>query len=180
MFFTDSSSKENGAAAITDEMRLTLAYGLHYRFKDIPYEFEEFAAGVMENCLGGNATTTQRSGDFGVDILHDRGRHGLYLGQVKCKAPGENVDYEPISIIHSQIMKQRAKGGYVITTSNFTTGAQQYANEIKRENQIEIHLINGYELVRYWLGEKENWFASENTGGLFTWLLKEVTGWPKY
>lgn len=115
--------------------------------KQTPYEFEKFVSEVMEKVFGGKAYTTAKSGDFGVDFEHDR-EDGLYLGQVKVYK--DDLDYSPIALIHSNIVKQGAKGGYVITTSDFTPAAKRYAKE------LNIELIDGVQLVTYWLESMES------------------------
>lgn len=135
-----------------EEIKKTLLIGLYHRFNaDVgqlegedsnPYEFESFVAQVMEIYYGGNAFVTQRSGDYGVDIEHNR-VDGRYLGQVKCYS--DSIKYEPIALIHSNMVKEDAKGGFVVTTSQFTEPAKKY-NEV-----LNIELIDGMKLVEYWL-----------------------------
>jgi restriction system protein len=134
-------------------MHQTIAIGLYHRFKkseedstETPWDFEKFVANIMVDYLGGEATITQGSGDFGVDIEHRRD-NGLYLGQVKCY--NHPVGYEPIAIIHSQMVKQGAKGGFVVTTSTFTDNAIAYAED------LNIELIDGEKLVEYWAASKQ-------------------------
>lgn len=43
------------------------------------------------------------------------------------------------------MIKQNAKGGYVITTSAFTKAAKQYAEG------LDIELVDGVRLVELWL-----------------------------
>lgn len=59
------------------------------------------------------------------------------------------VGFGPIAIIHSQMVKQDAIGGYVITTSDFTSNARNYAEG------LDIDLINGTQLVELWLEHLE-------------------------
>ncbi|WP_068672174.1 restriction endonuclease [Oceanobacillus sp. Castelsardo] len=146
------------------ELKRTMAMGLCYRFnfpkvknekqenvfekstnlfiKQVPFEFEEFVAEIMKIKYGGSVITTSKSGDFGVDFEQDR-EEGLYLGQAKAKK--HDLDFSPIALVHSNMIKQGAQGGYVITTSDFTPSAKKYA-----EN-LNIELINGVDLVTYWL-----------------------------
>ncbi len=138
----------------SQDMYGTMAMGLYERFKqeegkgegkkENPLEFENFVARVMVNYYGGQAFVTGGTGDYGVDIDHDH-QSGKYLGQVKCYAPGHLVPFEPIAIIHSQMNRQEAKGGYVVTTSDFTAHARKYAEG------LNIMLINGTQLVALWL-----------------------------
>lgn len=138
------------------ELHWTLANGLYQRFKrpeageekeENPLLFEKFVAKVLENYYGGSAFVTKSSGDFGVDIEHKRD-DGLYLGQVKCS--WGSIGFDPIAIIHSQMVKQDAKGGFVITTSDFTANALKYARD------LNIDLIDGKMLAQYWILGLEN------------------------
>ncbi|MDH4620193.1 restriction endonuclease [Brevibacillus sp. AY1] len=150
--------------ATEEELYKTIAAGLYHRFKkrntkdgekaaidtpyqkdssdENPYTFEEWVASVMQKYRGGYASSTKASGDYGVDIEHSRDG-GLFLGQVKCYPTP--VNYEPIAIIHSQMVKQNAQGGFVVTTSEFTPNAKKYAAE------TNIELIEGTELAKIWI-----------------------------
>lgn len=133
-----------------EDMKETLRIGLYNRFKreleqekdEDPLLFEHFVAAIMTSVRGGSTNVTKSSGDFGIDI-EERTDSGLYLGQVKCYK--EHIAYDPIAIIHSQMVKQGAVGGYVITTSDFTSNARAYAQG------LNIDLINGRQLVELWL-----------------------------
>jgi restriction system protein len=70
---------------------------------------------------------------------------GLYLGQVKCYY--YDLSYEPIALVHSQIEKQGAAGGFVVTTGSFTENALTYWHELK---------IDGQTLVKYWVESEGN------------------------
>ena len=151
------------------ELKQTLAMGLYLRFnyprtkkedgstvfdrgseiflKQLPYEFEDFVASVIKKRFGGDVYVTSRSGDFGVDFEHITEK-GLFLGQAKVYK--EDVNFEPIAILHSNMVKQNAVGGYIITTSGYTKAAKEYAKE------LNIELINGVALVEYWLGSIDN------------------------
>lgn len=115
--------------------------------KQDPLMFEHFVADVFEKAKGGSTWVSPSSGDFGVDFEH-RTEEGLYLGQVKCYQ--NDVAFDPIALIHSNMVKMRAKGGYVITTSSFTTAARQYAEG------LDIELIDGVKLVELWLSGMVN------------------------
>lgn len=68
---------------------------------------------------------------------------------MKCYNDMNLVGFGPIAIILSQIVKQGAVGGYVVTTSNFTSNARNYAEG------LDIELINGTQLVELWLEHLE-------------------------
>ncbi|MCM3594183.1 restriction endonuclease [Metabacillus idriensis] len=146
------------------ELKKTMALGLAIRFnyprvdkddgtyefekssdiflKQLPLEFEEFVAQIFKKKYGGDIYVTRATGDFEIDFEHTR-ETGLYLGQVK--AYRHDLDFKPIAIIHSNMIKQNAVGGYVITTSSFTKAAREYAKN------LNIQLIDGVQLVDYWL-----------------------------
>lgn len=140
------------------EMKRTLAMGLYMRFckedaekpktissiylKEDPYLFEDFVAKVIVKAKGGSAYVTGASNDYGVDIEHTS-PDGLYLGQVKCYMG--DLSFNSIALIHSNMVKQGATGGFVVTTGCFTQNAKKYAEG------LNIELINGVSLVEYWL-----------------------------
>lgn len=133
------------------EMKKTLLAGIIKRFgyvqtseeEETPLDFERFVAKILRINYGGKTSVTRASGDFGVDIEHHRGKN-LHLGQVKCYIEDNPVGYEPVAIIHSQMVKQGAAGGFVVTTSDFTGNAKKYAED------LNIQLIDGSMLVELW------------------------------
>lgn len=144
----------------SEEFKKTLAMGLYLRFrqekefykpliesseifiKENPIQFESFVASIIESSRGGNTWVFPASGDFGVDFEHNL-ENKKFLGQVKCKQ--DNLSFDPIAILHSNIVKQNADGGYVITTSSFTKHAKEYAKN------LNVELIDGIKLVELWL-----------------------------
>lgn len=140
----------------TEEFKKTLAFGIYQRFckeneeksysssylKNNPLDFEHFIADILKHKYGESTFVTKSSGDFGVDIEHGVG-DGKVLGQVKCYK--DDVGYEPIALIHSNMVKQNASSGYVVTTSNFTSHARSYAEG------LNIDLITGTDLVEMWM-----------------------------
>ncbi|WP_158212440.1 restriction endonuclease [Natranaerobius trueperi] len=131
------------------ELKRTLIKGLIYRFNnnegnETPFDFERFVANLFEKHYGGNAIVTESTGDGGIDIEHFQGEE-LYLGQVKCFDETNTVDYTPIAIIHSQMIKKGAKGGFIVTTSRFTENARKYAEG------LDIELYDGKDLVNLWI-----------------------------
>jgi restriction system protein len=146
----------------SDEMKQTLAIGLYMRFrkenedgnslstsylKQDPIMFESFVAEVIERAKGGSTWVSPPVGDFGVDFEHTT-EDGLYLGQVKCKQG--DLPFNDIALVHSNMIKRGAIGGYVITTSSFTPAAREYALG------LDIELIEGVQLVELWLEGLEN------------------------
>jgi restriction system protein len=139
------------------EMKKTLAMGIYMRFrketeedkslstsylKQDPLMFESFVAEVIERAKGGSTWVSPPTGDFGIDFEHTT-EDGLYLGQVKCYRG--DLPFEAIALVHSNIVKRDAVGGYVITTGSFTPAAREYAKG------LDIELIEGVQLVELWL-----------------------------
>ncbi|WP_070120427.1 restriction endonuclease [Bacillus marinisedimentorum] len=146
----------------SEEMKRTLAMGLYMRFKkedeedkhlsssyikQNPIMFESFVAEVIESAKEGSTWVSPPNGDFGVDFEHVTD-NGLYLGQVKCYKG--NLPFEPIALVHSNMVKRGATGGYVVTTGSFTSAAMNYAED------LNIELIDGVKLVELWLTGLEN------------------------
>ncbi len=142
----------------SSDIKKTLAMGLYYRFKKAtpeeanqtvsslfirqdPLEFELFVMNVIEGYYGGTVYISPPS-DEGINLEHDR-EDGLYIGQVKCLE--KDLGFEAIAILHSQMIKKDAKGGYIVTTGDFTDKAKTYAEE------LNIELIKGTQLVEYWI-----------------------------
>jgi restriction system protein len=142
------------------QVHRTLATGLYYRFhqesgdrtkdaQDIspvyirnnPYELAYFVSDILEGTLGGQAYVTQASAGAGVDIEHER-KEGLFLIQVRCSRT--DTDLEAIALLHSQVVRQKAQGGWVISTGGFTDAARRYADE------TDIVWVDGIRLAKLW------------------------------
>ena len=140
-----------GLIDCNQEMKETLLAGLTDRYghavtheeDTIPLNFERFVAKILRVYYGGKTAVTRINSDFGIGIEHRRGNQ-LHLGQAKCPGGECLIDYEPVAIIHSQMIKQGAAGGFIATTSGFTGRAKQYAEDLK------IDLIDGSMLVELW------------------------------
>ncbi|MGD7025251.1 restriction endonuclease [Rossellomorea vietnamensis] len=145
----------------SEEMKKTLAMGLYMRFrketeedknisssylKQDPLMFESFVAEVFERAKGGSVWVSPSTGDFGIDFEHTT-EDGLYLGQVKCYRG--DLPFEAIALVHSNMVKRGASGGYVVTTGSFTPKAKEYASG------LNIELIEGVNLVDLWLASIE-------------------------
>lgn len=130
------------------DIKKTLLIGLYHQYNcngkdENPWDFERFTAKIMEKHYKGLSYVTAASNDFGVDI-ELKTNDGIYLGQVKCYDQDNKVGFEPIAIIHSQMIKQKAKRGFVVTTSQFTNSAKSYVEG------LNIDLIDGMELIEIW------------------------------
>jgi restriction system protein len=145
---------ERAILEITDcnrEMKKTLLAGLIKRFdsatpedgEERPLDFERFVAKILRCSYGGRTSVTKAGWDQGIGIEHRRGMN-LHLGQVRCLNEDTLVDYQPVAVVHSQVVKQGAAGGFVATTSEFTGKAKKYAED------LNVDLIDGSMLVELW------------------------------
>lgn len=136
-------------AEYNKDIQITLRKGLVARFGDAkaaetPWDFQRFVARVVEGYCGGRAVVTPANSDYGVDIRLERDGE-LYLGHVKYCTEENVLGFQSVATIHSQIIKHKAKGGFVVTTSGFTPKARTYAKG------LNIELIDGHRLVDMWV-----------------------------
>ncbi|MFC5775167.1 restriction endonuclease [Ectobacillus antri] len=136
----------------SEDYRKTLAMGIYYRFKKAvenetvsrvfirqnPLQFETFCADLLERVYGGSCTVTTASGDYGVDFEH-RVNGELWLGQ--CKVYCGDMPFNAIALIHSNMVKRGAAGGYIITTGSYTEPARAYAAG------LNIKLLSGPDIA---------------------------------
>ncbi|HPZ89733.1 MAG: restriction endonuclease [Firmicutes bacterium] len=131
------------------EMKKTLLQGLVPRFgaedeADPALDFARFVARLLRMKYGGKTSVTMANALTGVDIQFWRGQD-LLLGRAICCPQQQPIDFEPVAVLHSQMLKQGAKGGFVVTTSDFTPQARKYAQD------LAIDLINGPRLIDLWV-----------------------------
>lgn len=143
-----------------EEFKRTLCMGIYYRFmkqqegekvsssfiRQTPLEFEVFAAQIIEKVYGGICSVTSASGDFGVDIEH-RVNGKIFYGQ--CKVYCTDLPFNSIALIHSNMVKHGAEGGYIITTSAFSANAKKYAQG------LNIELIDGPRIAELYMKSLE-------------------------
>lgn len=160
------SSILNKIISQNDDVRKILLAGMYQRFKsevgktaDTPFDFEHFVAKTIQITLGGTCEVTPRSNDRGIDIYH-YSEVGLQIVQVKCHAPNDRIDFTPIAVLHSQMVKQNTEGALVVTTSSFSEEAIKYANE------VNVRLIDGEQFLDMWL-QSINLIEEENGKDLF-------------
>lgn len=143
--------RHNIINSLNNDVRKILLAGMYQRFKkeegkteDTPLDFEYFVAKTIQIIQGGKCEVTPPSNDGGIDILH-YSDEGLQLVQVKCYAPNIRIDFQPIAVLHSQMIKQNAECALVVTTSSFSQEAIKYANE------VNVRLIDGEQFLDMWL-----------------------------
>nr|WP_279664043.1 restriction endonuclease [Ectobacillus ponti] len=137
-----------------NELKRTLAMGLYCRFKggeeplsqqflkQKPSDLERFCANLLERHFGGSAFITVPQHDFGINLEYTRDG-GLYVGRICCEQG--DIGYDAIALLHSNMVKRTAKGGYFVTTGGFTREAEDYARG------LNIELIPGPRLAELWM-----------------------------
>lgn len=144
-------SKLGQVVAAHDDVRKILLAGVYQRFRgeegkseDTPEAFERFAAKVIQQYYGGRTEIAVERHNGGVDIVHYL-EDEVYLGQVLCAVPKQQVGYEPVAVLHSQIVRSNAAGGFFITTSGYTAEAVDYAID------VGIKLFTGEQFLNMWI-----------------------------
>jgi restriction system protein len=140
-------SKLNRLITRHEDIRKLLLAGMYQRFAEAPSDYERFVAETIQTWFGGEVTITPTGGDGDIgriDIVH-RLEGRLLLGEVQCFAPNRAVDYVPIALLHSQLVRMGADGGFFVTTSTFTDQAVSYAES------VGIELWNGEQFLEMWM-----------------------------
>ena len=123
------------------------------------YEFEDYVSNILRN-MGFEIEQTTYSNDGGIDIVANYNKpifSGRYI--VQCKNWQGNVGAPEIRDLYGVVMDQRANKGILITPSDFTEQAYEFA---KGKN---IELING--VVLRTLSDS----SSENTSQNYKLLM---------
>lgn len=157
-------------------LKQRLAMGLYFQFmkedeerkysnvfdKKTPLEFENFIADIMEHHYGGKSYVTASSGDYGVDVeIHTKDGEVIY-GQVKCYA--NDLPFDPIAKVHSNMVKFGADRGFIITTGGYTKNAKNYAEG------LNIQLFNGIQLADIYLSSLQS--ETENIADTYSLTLQ--------
>ncbi|RKU24403.1 hypothetical protein C6503_00750 [Candidatus Poribacteria bacterium] len=85
------------------------------------------------------------SNDGGIDGIINEDRLGLDVVYIQAKQWEGNVPRPEIQKFAGALQGQRARKGIFISTSNFTSGAEEYVKTI----DSKIILINGSQLAQY-------------------------------
>jgi restriction system protein len=114
-----------------------------------PRTWEEILAGALDK-QGFKVTLTPRSGDYGRDVIAEKGGIGSMriLGSMKAYAPDRLVPREHVHEVLGVVETERATKGMIVTTSDFAPhlfDAPGLAAAIP--NRLE--LINGVQLQNW-------------------------------
>ena len=114
-----------------------------------PRKFEELVAAILAR-QGYEVELTPASNDGGFDLyVASKESLGSFLYVVECKrfTPPNKVGVQLVRALHGVVRKTRANAGILVTSSFFTRGAANYADE----TMFELHLHDFLALKR-WLG----------------------------
>lgn len=107
-------------------------------------DFEHLITALLSR-MGFQAEMTKTSGDGGIDIVAAFDRPifgGWYLFQCKRFAPDNLVGAPTVRDFFGAVMAERAVKGIFVTTSDFTSQAQEFAQK------AGVELINSHELSK--------------------------------
>ncbi len=108
------------------------------------YEFEQFVARMLDSLGFRDTQVVGRSGDEGVDVLSYL--HSPLITAkiaVQVKRHTANVGPKDVSYLRDR-WARRADRLLIVTTSEFTPGAREVANE---EGQAKVELVGGGQLI---------------------------------
>ena len=113
-----------------------------------PYRFERLVVDLLEKMGYGKGRQIGGSGDGGIDGIINQDPLGLEKVYIQAKRyDTAQVGEPPIRNFAGSLVAKGASKGVFITTSNFSSPAQQTAQNISAGNQF-IRLIDGLELSR--------------------------------
>ena len=113
-----------------------------------PTSFERLVIGLLERMGYGDGRPVGRSGDQGIDGIINQDPLGLEKVYVQAKRWDSGQVGEPeIRNFSGSLIAQGANKGVFITTSTFSSTAQQSAKNISMGNQF-VRLIDGRELAQ--------------------------------
>ena len=143
-----SSQIVTDVTAVNDELLQVLHRDPKLLWTISPRKFEEVVAELISR-LGYAVELTPASKDGGFDIYAAR-RDGLgefmYLVECKRYAPTRKVGVEIVRSLHGVVNSVRATAGIVVTTSHFTSGAEEF----QKRNSFQLQL-HDYLVLRRWL-----------------------------
>lgn len=132
-----------------DKLNTSLATELaSYMAKMDPYQFEQLVVDLLAAMgYGGSreeaATVTRKSGDEGIDGIINQDRLGLDVVYIQAKRWANNVGRGDVQAFVGALAGKQATKGIMITTSDFSKGAHEYAIAISQK----VILIDGARLA---------------------------------
>ena len=145
---SEDSTPDEQIAALYRELSDRLAEKLLERVKQVsPDSFERLVVSLLEKMGYGQGQTVGRSGDGGIDGIINQDALGLEKVYIQAKRWGSQVGEPEIRNFAGSLDKQGANKGVFITSSSFSSTAEETARFISAGNKF-IRLIDGEELAR--------------------------------
>jgi len=114
-----------------------------------PYDFELFVLDIYKR-LGWEVESTPRSHDEGIDGFLRKGNSSLVL-QCKCYDAGNRVGAPTLYALLGVVEKTKSTGGVLVTTSDFSRKAEEWAEGQRLELVDSTRL---QELIKQALGSE--------------------------
>ena len=144
----DESTPDEQIAALYRELSDRLAEELLERVKQVsPDSFERLVVSLLEKMGYGQGEAVGRSGDGGIDGIINQDALGLEKVYIQAKRWEDPVGEPEIRNFAGSLDKQGANKGVFITSSSFSSTAEETARFISAGNKF-IRLIDGEELAR--------------------------------
>ena len=147
------------------------------------YEFEDFIANLLRQ-KGFKVTQTDYSNDGGVDLIAEYFKplfSGKYI--VQCKNYTNNLVGQPeLRDLYGVVMSENANKGILITTSDFTTQAKNFAKGKNLElinGSILNNLIKGVDLTTVEEPELKFWEYPDFDKKTYDFLKKRLKAGKK-
>jgi restriction system protein len=153
----DDRTPNEQIEASTNEIRASVASQLLQRLRDEDPEFLEQTVLKLLHAMGYGSSEDDLqhlggSGDGGVDGVIKQDKFGLDQIYVQAKRYGSNVVGRPhIQNFVGALSGKHATRGVFITTSQFSTDAEEFAKNVP---QYRIILIDGEDLVQLMIEHK--------------------------
>ena len=113
-----------------------------------PRRFEEIVADILAR-QGYQVELTPASGDGGFDIYAAKSETlGRFLYLVECKryTPPQKVGVRVVRELHGVVQAKGANAGIVVTTSYFTSRAQEFRHSLEHRMHLKDYIA-----VRHWI-----------------------------
>jgi predicted RecB family endonuclease len=108
---------------------------------EIGNNYEHYVAEVLKNQGYTNVQVTKQSGDYGVDVLAQKGRDRY---AVQCKHYSDPVGVKAVQEVHSGMMYYKCDRAMVVTNSSFTKPAMQMAHKLGVELVGNVCMQEGF------------------------------------
>lgn len=127
---------------ILNQLTVFNSQSIEKMIQQTPYEFENSVANIYKE-LGYKVRVTSQSNDKGKDIIMFKDGK-KYLVECKKYSSANLVNRPELQKFMAAIYEEKAVKGYFVTTSDFTSSAYSYPNDVN--NKLE--LINGKDLMK--------------------------------